>query len=464
MADAFDEDEWNDTVEALSRAIRDLHRDRDDREHVEVIQNILDESPEDETRGRALFPVIMTALRDSDPENPEGIRAMLSPLSTEAMRRLIQHDPEASDIQDENGYLLLHYACEYNAPEEVIELLIDQNPGALLVPCNHMQFRGMLPLHVACSFAVSSVEIVSTLLTHCPEAAREPNRDGLLPLHLALNYCMSEDVIRCLLDYYPEAVRVADNDGCLPLHCCDYWDDDETTAIVEFLIENYPEAVQSTDNEGMLPMHYACQRGMSVNIIRLLMDRYQGEATHVSGLRVADNGGKIPLHYAVKGATIEMVQLLVERDPEGVRVRDNAGRLALHEACNNVNPSSHEMIHLLLELDPFTILETCRYGTALQLAFDTRYGVHTLETMMFLVRKQDEALQATNEGFQHVVETYGLPDLVAAKIRGYILLPRLWRPTDEDLRGANSDVESNAGSEFDSYFSSDAESVVSDVS
>jgi len=438
---------------------------------------------------------------------------------------LLQHDPESANIQDEHGWLLLHKACRYNAPEEVFELLMDLNPDALLAPCGgnaDPEVVDMLPLHLA-SYYAWSAEAISLLLSRQPQAARERDLNGRVPLHHAL-HCefevafdvrVPDDAIVSLLDVYPEGARVEDNDGsfplqhysceklevcsrlvelcpesvhrakflgdlplhlacaaeesaldvvkflyklypeiiyfrghngCLPLHWilhCEFWDDDddERTAIVEFLIEKHPEAAQSTDDEGRLPIHYVYEAGVPAHIIQLLMDHYQGEAVHVNGLRVADNQGRVPLHYAVMWApSIEMVQFLLEQDPEGVRVRDNAGRLAIHYACARLSESSLEAARLLLEIDPLTILQQGGDGrTALQLAFDAtgQWYEHTFETKMFLVDKQDEAERVVHEAFEPIIE---LPEEIVKHIWG-LVLGDLWRPSKEEYPRANQREE-----------------------
>jgi len=426
------------------------------------------------------------------------------------MRLLIQHDFEAANIKDEGECFLLHWACSYNAPTEVKETLIDLIVDALLAPCDGpggSDGKRGLPLHLACKWADSSFDTFQLLLNHCPEATRERDLDGCLPLHHALtNDAVPDDVIMSLLDVYPEGARVedkignlllhfsfsrqtvccrlvkmypesarrADADGDLPLQCACFEDEctvevvkllyeeypeaicfggrymwlplhcvldlqtwrDERTAIVEFLIDKYPQAVQSANNFGKLPIHLACSvRGLPTHIIQLLLDHYQGEAAHSSGLCVAGDRGRIPLHDAAEQTHLtQTVQLLLKRCPEGVQRICHEGMLPLHLACARRFEGCLETIWLLLEVDLLTILVPCRDGrTALQLAFDTRrHDAHTLETKRFLVDKQDEALQAMDEGLRLVSETYGLPELVIAEIRRYVVLPRLWRPTEQE--------------------------------
>jgi len=120
---------------------------------------------------RSVLPWVRTGL-ERDPVDPA------------VMQLLIKHDPESANVQVEDGHFLLHWACEVNIPTEIIRLLIDLNKDALLAPCDNAgrAVAGMLPLHLACYFGTSA-ESISLLLTHCPEAAREHDSRGRLPLH-----------------------------------------------------------------------------------------------------------------------------------------------------------------------------------------------------------------------------------------------------------------------------------------
>ena len=76
---------------------------------------------------------------------------------------------------------------------------------------------GQLPLHVACHCAESIVG-VQVLLEHYPDAAKQKDKQGKLPLAWA---CQNDDlkgedllaVIELLVRYYPEAIDAEDNDG-----------------------------------------------------------------------------------------------------------------------------------------------------------------------------------------------------------------------------------------------------------
>ncbi|KAL3923036.1 MAG: hypothetical protein SGILL_001882 [Bacillariaceae sp.] len=113
-----------------------------------------------------------------------------------------------------SGNLPLHEALKHSPPLPVVNLLLEMHEGALRTPGAH----GCLPLHVACSCRHIGVDVVTRLVVGHAGAlrSREPTKD-CLPLHLAVQTGVSEDVLMELLTNYPEASFVQDNSGKIPM-------------------------------------------------------------------------------------------------------------------------------------------------------------------------------------------------------------------------------------------------------
>ena len=96
------------------------------------------------------------------------------------------------------------------------------------------------------------------LLRAFPEAAVVPNKDGSLPLHLAVaNNHASPEVVQKLLQAYPKGPRTADSVGNLPLHEACAWQ--APFDVVLLLIQAFPEAVSRPRQlDQALPLHLAC--------------------------------------------------------------------------------------------------------------------------------------------------------------------------------------------------------------
>ena len=62
---------------------------------------------------------------------------------------------QTSRVKDTQGNLMLHYACQYRSPDEVVRKLVQRNPESPQAPDSH----GNLPLHVAVSFHASEAVV-----------------------------------------------------------------------------------------------------------------------------------------------------------------------------------------------------------------------------------------------------------------------------------------------------------------
>ena len=121
---------------------------------------------------------------------------------------------DAVQMENNNKDTPLHYAFIRNKHKEVPEFVATKYPDFLKKPRSS---DGQLPLHVAC---VSCLSIIGAqvLLEHYPDATKQKDTQGKLPLTLACKnkYLKQEKVlelIELLVRVYPEAVDVEDNDG-----------------------------------------------------------------------------------------------------------------------------------------------------------------------------------------------------------------------------------------------------------
>ena len=137
--------------------------------------------------------------------------------SSLAIVKFLLGESKADAVQMEDNYkdTPLHYAFLNNKHEEVPEFVATKYPDFLKKPRSS---DGRLPLHVACRNATSIVG-VRVLLEHYPDAAKQKDKQGKIPVALVLheNAKLQEEdlleLIELLVRYYPEAIDVEDNDG-----------------------------------------------------------------------------------------------------------------------------------------------------------------------------------------------------------------------------------------------------------
>jgi Ankyrin repeats (3 copies) len=246
---------------------------------------------------------------------------------------------EAADAS--SGRTLLSWAADSGRQcSEVVSYLAEAGPRAL-----HMRDReGWLPLHVALAQSLDTyipvrhwVDGARRIVELYPEAARERYPNGELPLHRAALLLNADamPLLKLLVETYPESVRCASDDGSLPLHRAAHagWPD-----AARFLAREWPESVLRTDAEGRTPLHIASGCNESgphladdPATVRVLVDEGP-EAAHVRS-----KDGQLPLHGAARAARLETVRLLIAACPTSVQATTVAGCTPLHCAADAID-------------------------------------------------------------------------------------------------------------------------------
>lgn len=127
----------------------------------------------------------------------------------------------------------------------------------------------------------------------------------------------------------------------LPLHralWCHRQENPMTVDVVKAFIAAHKDALFESDEDGT-PLHIACYKGMSVELVKPLLEANPGAAS------VRNKFGKIPLHHAKNP---EVVDKLLGAYPEGVGCEDKRGRLPLHYAVYSSDERSLRILHSLL--------------------------------------------------------------------------------------------------------------------
>ena len=132
--------------------------------------------------------------------------------------------------------------------------------------------------------------MLSALIAANPDAAREWDDAGSLPLHLAAAaYRPCEAAVRALIGANPDALSAKDGSGWLPLHWATYGK--APTGVLEALISANPEAAKEKDENGWLPLHWSAYNGASEGAVTLLV------AANPEGARHRTANGKLPSDY-----------------------------------------------------------------------------------------------------------------------------------------------------------------------
>jgi len=164
------------------------------------------------------------------------------------------------------------------------------------------------------------------------QAARTPDANGALPLHVACASGASREVLEVLVSRNQEALQCADTAGRLPLHFGAASGGACAPDAFAWLLDCYPGAARVRDASGSTPLHAACASGAPLHVVAAL--------TSLGGAAaVRDRGpaGGAALHVASsRGAPASVVEHLLVVAPDAAACLDAAGALPLHaaaEAC-----------------------------------------------------------------------------------------------------------------------------------
>jgi ankyrin repeat protein len=125
-----------------------------------------------------------------------------------------------------------------------------------------------------------------------------------------------EEVNALMISYSPnflqEAVLVRDKDGSLPIHVALFCG--APLEVIQLLLDNdIQKQMHLAWSRGCLPIHLALFCGAPLEVIQLLLDNDIEKKT----LFVKDVAGRLPIHIAcVTRRSVEIVKLLLESDPE----------------------------------------------------------------------------------------------------------------------------------------------------
>ena len=220
--------------------------------------------------------------------------------------------------------------------------------------------------------------MVSAILQISKVGPRVPDRDGLLPIHLACLYCPNEkklvgnilidnpesatfivspppenvdveganvnpqDVIMSLTSNALAAARKKANpsvmmsqlQGSYPLHIAlrSFGGDKVTYEVVKLLALSGPGVLTTPDLFGCVPLSIALQNKVGSQIIRYLLEQNKDSA------RVPDKDGNYPLHHACMSArgkkkySLAIIKLLTQSYPKALAKKNKEGEKPLELA------------------------------------------------------------------------------------------------------------------------------------
>ena len=252
-------------------------------------------------------------------------------LSEGGLHEIIERHGCAPNNNDpSNDYAFFHQACDNERlTEGILRYLLECFPNAV----RDTDEGGHLPLHYICRNKNVTLGMVQLLIDAFPTSVRHETNNGCIPHHVLCNNKNMDEVVgleilKLLLERCPGALRHFSRDGDLPLHIAARYQSPEFCRILA-----YPGSERLTNGVGALPFHTAC----ALNTVATVKYLYQ---LYPESINVATNGF-YPIHMATAGlnhreysqeTAIEMTQFLLDCDPD-VALHQYDGKIPLYWTC-----------------------------------------------------------------------------------------------------------------------------------
>jgi ankyrin repeat protein len=234
-----------------------LTSDATDAEHVERLSVLRREEPPVANRASSspACPPPASVPSDGVARDSRGIDDAVASLVL-----LLHTYPDGAQDVDLDGMLPLHHAMLHRAPIPIVRVLLEAFPAGAM----HEGRECWTPLSLAILYGASP-SVVAALLACWPEAVERPIESfGCLPLHLAAKHQSTVPrTVELILAAHPNAAREPDAESRLPLHLAaanNHGGVDER--VIAALLRAHPDAASSVDADGAMPLHSASLSGL----------------------------------------------------------------------------------------------------------------------------------------------------------------------------------------------------------
>lgn len=316
------------------------------------------------------------------------------------IRALLTANEFSASRRDKHGNTPLHllfisHSPMRRSPEEmdaIVEALLERNPDVVAEATNA---EGNTPLHVACSAEPNYVSpaVLKRMLAANPACASVQNILGRMPLHV---YCKqpstrtSIEIAQILLEAHSGAGHRVDVAGRTPLHHAAL---QSNTELCYFLVQHAERAASIRSGPFQeTPLHLLCQQKLQeqhVPALRALLEAAPETIT------LANSKMASPLHEVCKHKTpsLQVIRLLIEKDPGVTSMTDAEGYTALHYACEYQVDTP--VVECLLTAHRGAASAVSRkQDTALHIACSAN---SSSETVKLLIEANPEALTIRND-------------------------------------------------------------------
>ena len=233
----------------------------------------------------------------------------------------------AVEYKGEFDTTALHVACRNHPPVDVVEVMLRAAPDMIFWADSF----GWLPVRFRC------IPLRTFRRIYSFRRGVSPHRSSRLPfppppakqLHYACANGTDMAVTELLVAAFPDGRLNTDKRGRTPLHfALGNAERPASPSLVRLLAGEGGRSARWPDENAMLPIHYACAYGASVEVLNALIDSWD------RSLRETDSRGRTPLHFMMGNAdranSPKVVELLLGLHPGAMEQLDAEGNLPLN--------------------------------------------------------------------------------------------------------------------------------------
>jgi ankyrin repeat protein len=337
---------------------------------------------------------------------------------------LIARFPQSVSMQNDSGFLPLHYECANMCRKGVICKYLELYPEALSIA----NASDDLPLHIVMANILSTNDVVLMMIDMYPEALKCTDADDAYPIHIECLHAGRWSIISRCIELYPVVLQIASGPQLLPLHCLvtsrtlTY---DTITNIMEKypallrivrdcgcmipmdrvpiaptaceavlqLIDAYPAAVKQPGLMGYLPVHMECFNEARPEVILRCMELYP-ESLEI----VSEASGNLPLDLLLSAddSSADAICQMIDLYPKSLEHRDNYGNLPIHIECGK--GSRIQVIVKCIELYPEGIMaEESREFLPLELILLN--NASSIQAVLYVIEQYPQAVKHFAAGY-----------------------------------------------------------------
>mmetsp|Transcript_30009 Transcript_30009/g.45509 ORF Transcript_30009/g.45509 Transcript_30009/m.45509 type:complete len:336 (+) Transcript_30009:225-1232(+) len=237
------------------------------------------------------------------------------------------HADEVSSFVDREGQSVLHHACLFRAPLDIIEAILFSAPEL----AEQGNDQGELPLHWAVRLSLPT-QVLALLLEANSKSGLAKDRDGFIPLMLLWDR-FKKTLIDVHRIYGPEKVVSFSEWKLMMMMVEAYIEDSDVTnfplhtiaqcpcdlSFLEFSMEMFHNKIRQRDSKGSLPLHLACSSLLGADLLEVILEAYPGAAF------VTDGKGNLPLLLAIASGREwhEGLEPIFAANPQAITCRDS---------------------------------------------------------------------------------------------------------------------------------------------